>query len=390
MKSLLVWLFVLLGASTMAQKKLCNYSYQDRAQYMWTKVFKLYKIDKYHLFAEYYPNSNMPDVTYFQEGSTAPKEVSYLWPFSGLFSATNALIKIPGQKQKYLPYLDSMAMSVDLYLDTVRKPSGYQAYPVQFEKVDRYYDDNGLVGIDYVEAYKLTQNPVYLNRAKLVVNFLLSGWDEATGGGIPWLEGNHSLKPACSNGKAAVLCLKLFEASGDSVYYEWGLKFYNWMHQNLRDSASIYWNDVKENGEIYKVGWTYNTGTMLQSAVMLYKFTGKNEYLAEAKALAEGSYLFFGKKTSDGRISILDNPWFVTVLFRGYQDLYMLDHNPKYVNTIKQNVDFAWNHAMDGSGLIYSDWNATTDESKKAKWLLDEACMIELFARMALLNLPVE
>ncbi len=48
-------------------------------------------------------------------------------------------------------YVDSMVTAMEEYYDTTRVPFGYQAYPVRFEKVDRYYDDNGLVGIDYID-----------------------------------------------------------------------------------------------------------------------------------------------------------------------------------------------------------------------------------------------
>lgn len=125
---------------------------------------------------------------------------------------------------------------------------------------------------------------------------------------------------------------------------------------------------------------------MLQAAVSLYKITRNKEYLTEAQSLAEGSYLYFGKKQADGRISILDNPWFTVVLFRGYQDLYEVDHNSKYVDTIITNIDYAWKNARDNKGLVYSNWNAEKDESKTPKWLLNEAAVIELYARIALIK----
>ena len=76
-------------------------------------------------------------------------------------------------------------------------------------------------------------------------------------------------------------------------------------------------------------------------------------------------------------------PWFTLVLFRGYQELYEIDKNPKYVNVVIERTDWAWNHARDNEGLTYHDWSGRTDESKKPKWLLDTSCMAELYARIA-------
>ena len=389
MKSIVTALIVLLlffnQGYSQNQKKEEYKMYKERAESFYDLVYGLYYLPKHNLFSEYYPNTHQPNLNYFNDGVKSAKEVSFLWPFSGMTSAINVLYKI--DQKKYSSSLKNLIEAQKLYRDTIRKPSGYQAYPPKFEKSDRYYDDNGLVGIDYIEAYANTKNANYLKDAKEVFEFIISGWNSDLEGGVTWLEGVHDQKPACSNGKATVLALKLYEQTHDKYYLDWGLKFYNWMHTHLRAEEGIYWNDMKTaDRSVLKTAWTYNTGTMLQSAVSLYKITGKKEYLKEAQSLAEGSYVFFGKKQADGRISILDNPWFTIVLFRGYEDLYNVDKNPKYINTIIQNIDFAWKNGRDNKGLVYNDWNAQNDESKTPKWLLDEAAIVELYARIALLK----
>ncbi|MFC5684033.1 glycoside hydrolase family 76 protein [Flavobacterium sp. MAHUQ-51] len=367
------------------KNKLSSKIYKHRSEAFFELVNNLYYIPKHSLFSEYYPSTNQPNLNYFNDGEKAAKEVSFLWPYSGITSAINVLYKL--DKKKYKALLDKFVQSQKQYLDTVRKPNGYQAYPTRFEKADRYYDDNGLVGIDYIEGYANTKNPEYLKKAKEVFEFIISGWDNTLEGGVTWLEGVKDQKPACSNGKATVLALKIYEQTKDKYYLDWGLKFYNWMYTHLRAEEGIYWNDMKTaDRSILKTAWTYNTGTMLQAAVSLYKITNDKKYLIEAKSLAEGSYNYFGKKQPDGRISILDNAWFTTVLFRGYQDLYEVDKNSKYINTIITNLDYAWENAKDNKGLLYSNWNADKDEYKTPKWLLDQAAVVELYARFALIK----
>jgi len=361
--------------------------YLDKAEYIYQKVWTMYRVPQYGLFSEYYPNTYKPDLTYFQDNAgKKAKEVSYLWPMSGVFSATNVLMEI--NKHKYTSYQDSMITAIGYYYDNTRTPPGYQAYPAKFEKSDRYYDDNGLVGIDFIDAYRTSKNKQYLIKAKEVLSFINSGWSDDFGGGVSWLEGIRDQKPACSNGKATVLCLKLYQMTNDKKYLKKGILFYNWMMGHLEDSTlHVIWNSLSTvSGTPDKVFYTYNTGTMIQSSVRLYTITGEKKYLVNARRLAEGSYNYFIRKTDKGVPYIDDLPWFTVVLFRGYQELYEVDRNPKYIDPIIASADWAWENARDESGLIYKDWTGRKDEKKQPKWLLDESCMAELYARIAIIK----
>ncbi|MGQ1889245.1 glycoside hydrolase family 76 protein [Thermophagus sp. OGC60D27] len=330
---------------------------------------------------------------YFQDSVKSAQEVAFLWPMSGVFSATNVLMKL--DSDYYSPYLDSMVFAVEQYYDTTRHPPGYQAYPSALNHADRYYDDNGLVGIDYVDAFEVTGNPDYLKKAREIMEFIKSGWTEDYGGGVSWLEGVRDQKPACSNGKATVLALKLFQATSDAEYLDYGLASYNWMMDHLRDdSLNIIWNSLlikeEEAGVVQKHGYTYNTGVMIQSAVRLFKITGKDHFLKDAQSLAEGSYNYYVKWTKQDVSYIEDLPWFVVVLFRGYHELFEVDNNSKYINAIMKGADYALDNATDSDGLFFHDWTSRSGVKGQPKWLLDEACMVELFARMALIRKGID
>jgi uncharacterized protein YyaL (SSP411 family) len=183
---------------------------------------------------------------------------------------------------------------------------------------------------------------------------------------------------------ATLAALQLYNATHDAYYLQWAKRFYHWMYHHLRDSSGLYWNDEKtKDGSINKTYWTYNSGSMLHASVLLYGFTGKTSYLDEARQTAQAAYRKFGYKAKNGLTSLLDSPWFTTVLFKGYAALYKVDHDPRYIHAIRKNLDWAWQHARDRYGLLYQDWNAGKQENKTPKWLLDEACIAELYARIA-------
>lgn len=340
------------------------------------------------MFAENYPSNIKDTLNYFQGEGVKEKKVSFLWPFSGVFSATNVLMRVPGLKAKYKTYQDSLVTGIEQYRDTVRKPAGYQAYPVKFEKADRYYDDNGLVGIDYMESYMNTKNPLYLKRAEEVFKFILSGWNDDVGGGVTWLEGHNDQKPACTNGMATLTALKIYQGGKNEYYLQQGKQFYNWMYKTLRDTTTgIITNDVKLDGKQSRVFWTYNTGSLLEAAVMLYQITGEKHYLHEAQQLAADSYKYYSSIPHDKRLTLqIDLPWFVTVLFRGYEALYKVDNNYKYLAAVEHDLNYAWNNSRDKYGFTTHSWLPKTDDLNKPKWLLDEACIAELYARLSLLK----
>ncbi|WP_316795388.1 glycoside hydrolase family 76 protein [Pedobacter agri] len=366
-----------------------NTLYRDRADAMFEKIWKHYRVKQYPgLFSENYPSGKNVSLDYFQGANVDEKKVSFLWPFSGMYSAANVLVRNPYLKQKYDKYLDSLAVGIWAYRDTTRSPEGYQAYPTKLEKSDRYYDDNALVCIDYLEAYLNTKDQKYIVKAKEVFDFILSGWDEQLNGGVYWLEGHKDQKPACSNGMSTLAALKLYQCTNDTLYLNWGKKFYNWMYHTLRNPDGIYYNDVKMDGKPNKVYYTYNTGSMLESSVLLYRFTKEKKYLKEAETVAESSYRFFSNKNKQkDQYFNIDLPWFVTVLFRGYESLYHINGNPVYINAVASDLDKAWQKSSDQYGFLTAKWARDEASKKKPKWLLDEACIAELYARMSLLDI---
>lgn len=372
-----------------AQQHALSKEYLQRAKKIYATIWKDYRVPAYKgLFSENFPSNKKSTLDYFQGDKVKSKAVSFLWPFSGVVSATNVLLKIPGEKQNYLPYLDSLAIGMEQYRDAKRSPVGYQAYPAALEKTDRYYDDNGLVGIEYLEAYFNTKDTVYLSRAKVVFKFIMSGWDKQLGGGVYWLEGHKDMKPACSNGMAMLVALKLYKATNDRYYLDQGTRFYNWMQNNLSDPEGVVWNDKKvANGAINKTYYTYNSGSMLEASILLYQFTHKQNYLTEGQRIAKNTYLHFKNESHDPHLTMrIDLPWFVTVLFKGYEVLYAVDGNYSYIASLEKDLNYAWQNAHDKYGFLTANWTTNPAEITKPKWLLNEACVAELYARLSILE----
>ncbi|WP_217607465.1 glycoside hydrolase family 76 protein, partial [Chitinophaga sp. GbtcB8] len=80
--------------------------------------------------------------------------------------------------------------------------------------------------------------------------------------------------PACSNGMATLAALKIYGITTEPYYLQQGIRFYEWMYRRLRDSAGLYVNDIKTATAAFNpVYYSYNSGSMLEAAMLLYHFT---------------------------------------------------------------------------------------------------------------------
>lgn len=199
---------------------------------------------------------------------------------------------------------------------------------------------------------------------------MLTGYDTVSGGGMYWQEFHNNSKNTCSNGPGILLALQLYRSTHEKKYIDTAILLYNWVNARLQSPDGLYFDALKlPSGKIDERKYTYNTGTMLQSAVLLYQLTGKDQYLSQAKSIAEQSARYFFK---DGLLP--GNYWFNAVLMRGYVELYKIDKQQTYMQLFKKYLDAVWDHQRDEQGLI---------GTKQVKTLLDQAGYLEMLARMA-------
>jgi len=354
------------------------------------RIYQFFGNSDNRLLLEKYPFDENFKADYLNNNEQAAqqKKYAYLWPFSGSFSAVNALMALPKQKKEYQKILDKKVLiGLHVYRDEKRLPVGYASYLNTAAASDRFYDDNIWLGIDFTDSYLYTKKDVYLTKAKEIWTFVKSGEDSLLGGGIYWCEQKKESKNTCSNAPASVFALKLFEATKDSVYFLEGKRLYRWTKENLEDPTDgLYWDNMRLNGHLDKAKYSYNSGQMLQAAALLYRLTKEKHYLIHAQKIAEACYSYFFQDVTGQDFKLLKNSnlWFHAVMMRGFISLYEQDQNPKYINVFAKNLNYAWRYMRDEKGLFYADW--TLKNRKEKKDLLDQCAFVEMYARLAKLS----
>lgn len=365
----------------------CDNKYISRSDSLLNNIVKLFNVHEHGLLSETFPKKPEQKITYtINNEGVKQQEVSFLWPYSTFLSACVSIYKITGEEKYKNIIEDRVKPGLDKYWDSYRKPKCYQSYPIFAGKHDRYYDDNDWIALDYCDYFELTGDTIYLNLAQKLHSYIYSGWSNELGGGIYWCEQQQKSKNTCSNAPATVLCMKLYNLTGEKHYLNQAIETYSWTKNNLMDPTDgVYWDNVNLQGEIDRAKFTYNSGQMIQAGVLLYKATDKKSYLREAQFTAKGSYNHFCKsrKTvmNDKQLFYPSAPWFNVILFRGLKPLYEIDCNPTYIAAVINNADFAWQYSRTNDGLFSSDWSGC--EQNYFMNLLDNACMIELYAEIS-------
>lgn len=214
-----------------------------------------------------------------------------------------------------------------------------------------FYDDEQWMGIALLRAHTLTGNERYLQAAVNLWNDIRHGWNDTYGGGISWRKSQRDYKNAPANGPAAILAARLYHVTGDETYLEWAQRLFAWLKDHLLDpQTSLVWDGINRtgDGQIDK-GWlfTYNQGTFVGAAVELWRATGDEGYLADARAtahaalarLTDPSGVFLEDGQGDGGL-------FKGILVRYLVELYRVERDPAILAGLRANADSLWRARM--------------------------------------------
>lgn len=73
--------------------------------------------------------------------------------------------------------------------------------------------------------------------------------------------------------------------------------------------------------------------------------------------------------------------WFTAVMLRGFIELYQIDGNKTFLDSFINSLNYAWDFAREENGLFNTDFSGKNRD--KRKWLLTQAAMVEMYARLA-------
>ncbi len=223
---------------------------------------------------------------------------------------------------------------------------------------DFIYDDMMWWIISLARGYELTQNQEYLQKATSGFDFV---WEEAydtKNGGMDW-SWKVKGKNACINYPTVIGAVMLYNITNDDKYLSKAKNVYSWARKNLFESITGRVADHKIGDSLPGFeDYTYNQGTCIGAAVMLYRATGNGSYLRDAKLAAD--YTKNVMSDSEG-ILPAEGDWneqgVLKAVFARY--LYMLISDGKqeqYLPWLRYNAATAWANRDPGRNLMFRNY----------------------------------
>jgi hypothetical protein len=284
---------------------------------------------------------------------------SFVWPAGFQLRALTAAAKV--DLPRFGPALIAFADALGKYW---RTKDGVGGYMVLTTPSGRFYDDNAWLLIGLIEAYEVTGQKRFLDRAKEIIPLMLQAEKETPGGGIRQEEGKGNGAFTCTTAPAAVGALKLYRITRDKTYLEMAERWYAWLvspEVGVRDAREGLYHQGAEfvNGkwEVKRGYRAYQSALPLQAAVLLSQIkTGPDRarYLAEAQRLADACVGHWVKPS--GAMGETGQ-WGGGDLIDALLDLYDLDHDAKWLGVCRRVLRNQHDVCRDPEGRYGEDWN---------------------------------
>ena len=240
---------------------------------------------------------------------------------------------------------------------------------------NEYNDDIAWMCIACVRAYLLTGLTKYRTTAKKNFDGMFKRADCYGNDLLQWKHGSGKGTNSCINGPAAVCACYLAIAQADDSYYEKAKKTYLAERSTLfemsngKPTGKIFDSYDQATGDYNTWASTYNQGTNLGAAIMLYNHYGDKMFKDDADAIIKWSEA--NMANSKGIIHVCqtvrgDLCGFKGIMLR-YLRMYAETFNaPSHYEWIEKNAYHAWNN-RNSAGITSSAWLTKSEEDFKHK-----------------------
>lgn len=218
-----------------------------------------------------------------------------------------------------------------------------------------YYDNEGVWGLAWIDAYDVTGNQAYLTTTGQIFSDITGGWDSICGGGV-WWDKARTYKAAIENelflSLAANLALRTTDAQQQAAYLAWAQEEWQWFSQSgMINTQNLINNGLtstrrNDGGTIL----SYNQGVILGGLTALSALTHDQTLLASAQsiALATISNMTDGNgilhDSCEPLNCLVDGAELKGVFTRNLATLNSAAPQQQYVTFLQANAKSIWNN----------------------------------------------
>jgi Glycosyl hydrolase family 76 len=240
-----------------------------------------------------------------------------------------------------------------------------------------FYDDNGWLGLAYLEAYRLTKTPRYLRWADAAFQFMAqTGWAGGVGGGV-WWDTGHASRSSESIASGTALAALLYETTHKSSYLRTARQYISWADSHIWDAKNgLYMRDPNS-----PILMGYVQSPFMLAFVSLCQTTKDDTLCDKAEQLGASSLDQFSDTLSHG-------PQYDAEYLHWILDVYARDRNPRWYSLAYDNAQRALAHAQNKSGLFLKAWDGSRAPDAPPDALKIDAATLSVFAWLAAAQPP--
>ncbi|MFZ2050683.1 MAG: glycoside hydrolase family 76 protein [Solirubrobacteraceae bacterium] len=297
-----------------------------------------------------------------------------IWGSVALFEAVDALAQsdpTPAHKQ----LVDRFARQFERYWNPHVR--GFAPYPDdRGSGVETWFDDNGWLGIAFLEAFRATKSHAYLSDANKAFEFAVHyGWDASAGGGM-WWNTDHPYHSGPALASQSLLGMLLYSEDHESWQLEEVKTFIDWANANdVGDERKLYLekpNDPNSVNDYVQAPLVYAQYLLCQD--------GEGQAYCEragrvAATMSEQDVNHSGYRFNYG-------PDYDAIYLQWMMAYGQAVGDPYWMELAQVNAAAAEKHAADGAGLWLGSWwgGPIADPETHPEMLRTEGSTTSLFA----------
>jgi uncharacterized protein YyaL (SSP411 family) len=235
-----------------------------------------------------------------------------------------------------------------------------------------FFDDNGWLGLAFLEAYEITRVRRYLTYADHAFQFIAqAGWADGAGGGV-WWDTGHVSRSSESIASGTALAALLYQTTHKRSYLQTAQRYISWADSHIWDAASgLYMRDPSS-----PILMGYVQSPFMLAFVSLCQTTKNDTLCDKAEQLGDAALTQFTGQLHHG-------PQYDAEYLHWMLDVYEQDHNPRWYSLALANAQRALDNAPNNQGLFLKAWNGTRAPDAPADSLKIDAATVSVFAWLA-------
>ena len=314
------------------------------------------------------------------ESSEAVGDQGYtFWPSLLAWQAIIEGAKVDPKKWKAKvgPFYDVL----EQYFD--KKGHAYCAWTYFPGNDDKFYDDNTWAAVACMEAYQVTGEKRYRDRAiEIFDKFVVNGWD-STGkpGGLRWgtkagLEDRND-KTVSATAAGALAATLISSVHDRKAKLAWAKLALDWIRDKLSTKDGLIYDGFKAPGfERMGTVWTYNTGVPIRAAVTYAKAANDRSYRLWAVKMGnacldrELSPMYDGAVEDRSKRYWWDAVYFVQYLTDGMRSLSLATGDKRFVGEARREAIYVHDYLLAKDGLYWRNMRLWTIDAERQRVFL--------------------